>query len=138
MFFTVSGGNMVLLHGFVKKTRTNARQRAEARGATNEGAQPPWLTGNPHVGSTLESLLREDGTYEDAKDHAIKSVLAYKLEQAMKAQNLSKAKMAERMETSRSQLDRLLDPENEGVTLHTLKRAAAAVGMRVEVELRQP
>ncbi len=94
--------------------------------------------GNPHVGSTLESLLREDGTYEDAKDHAIKSVLAYKLEQAMKAQNLSKAKMAERMETSRSQLDRLLDPENEGVTLHTLKRAAAAVGMRVEVELRQP
>ena len=94
--------------------------------------------GNPHVGSTLESLLREDGAYEDAKDHAIKSVLAYKLEQAMKAQNLSKAKMAERMETSRSQLDRLLDPENEGVTLHTLKRAAAAVGMRVEVELRQP
>ena len=63
--------------------------------------------GNPHVGSTLESLLREDGAYEDAKDHAIKSVLAYKLEQAMKAQNLSKAKMAERMETSRSQLDRL-------------------------------
>ena len=93
---------------------------------------------NPRVGSTLESLLREDGSYEDAKEHAIKSVLAYKLEQAMKAQNLSKAKMAERMETSRSQLDRLLDPENEGVTLHTLRRAAAAVGMRIELELRQP
>ena len=44
--------------------------------------------------------------------------------------------MAERMETSRSQLDRLLDPENEGVTLHTLKRAAVAVGMRLELELR--
>jgi predicted XRE-type DNA-binding protein len=93
---------------------------------------------NPHVGSTLESLLRKDGTYEDAKNHAIKSVLAYKLEQAMKAQNLSKARMAERMETSRSQIDRLLDPENEGVTLHTLKCAAAAVGMRLELELRQP
>lgn len=91
---------------------------------------------NPHLGSTLESLLRDDGTYEDAKNDAVKSVLAYKLEQAMKDQNLSKARMAERMETSRSQLDRLLDPENEGVTLHTLKRAAAAVGMRIELELR--
>ena len=89
------------------------------------------------AGSTLESLLREDGTYEDAKNHAIKEVLAYKLTQAMKAQNISKARMAERMETSRSQLDRLLDPENERVTLHTLKRAAVAVGMRFELELRQ-
>ncbi len=91
---------------------------------------------NPYLGSTLESLLREDGTYEDEKNQAIKSVLAYKLEAAMKAQNLSKAQMAERMATSRSQLDRLPDPENEGVTLHTLKRAAAAVGMRLELELR--
>ena len=92
---------------------------------------------NPRIGSTLESLLREDGIYEDAKNHAIKAVLACKLTQAMKAQRLSKARMAERMETSRSQLDRLLDPENERVTLHTLKRAAAAVGMRLELELRQ-
>ena len=50
---------------------------------------------------------------------------------------LNEARMAERMATNRSQLDRLLDPENEGVTLHTLKRAAAAVGMRLELELRQ-
>ena len=92
---------------------------------------------NAHIGSTLESLLWEDGIYEDAKNHAIKAVLAHKLAQAMKAQNLSKARMAERMETSRSQLDRLLDPENERVTLHTLKRAAAAVGMRLELELSQ-
>ena len=89
------------------------------------------------VGSTLESLLREDGSYEEAKNQAIKSVLAYKLERAMQAQNLSKAGMAARMETSRSQLDRLLDPNNDGVTLHTLKRAAAAVGMRLEIDLRQ-
>ncbi len=65
---------------------------------------------NPRTGSTLESLLREDGSYEAAKNHAIKAVLAYKLEEAMKARNLSKAGMAKRMETSRSQLDRLLDP----------------------------
>ena len=92
---------------------------------------------NSHIGSTLESLLREYGIYEDAKNHATKAVLAYKLTHAMKAQNLSKARMAERMETSRSQLDRLLDPEYERVTLHTLKRAAAAVGMRLDLELRQ-
>lgn len=92
---------------------------------------------NPHAGSTLESLLREEDAYEDIKNDAIKSVLAYKLHEAMAAQNLSKARMARRMQTSRSQLDRLLDPQNQGVTLHTLKRAAEAVGMRLELELRQ-
>ena len=55
----------------------------------------------------------------------------------MQAQNLSKARMAKRMETSRSQLDRLLNPDNEGVILHTLKRAAAAVGMRLGLELHR-
>lgn len=88
------------------------------------------------VGSTLASLLREEGLYEDAKSYAIKSVFAYKLKQAMEAQNLSKACMAKRMETSRAQLDRLLDPNNESVTLNTLMRAASAVGMRLEIELR--
>ena len=92
---------------------------------------------NPRAGSTLESLLREDGLHEEAKNHAVKSVLACKLAQAMEAQSLSKTRMAARMETSRSQLDRLLDPENEGVTLHTLKRAAAAVGMRLELDLHR-
>ena len=98
-----------------------------------------WEGGHPgrHAGSTLESFLREDGSYEEAKTEAIKAVLAYKLEEAMKAQRLSKARMAARMETSRSQLDRVLDPDNEGVTLDTLKHAAAAVGMLLVRELRQ-
>ena len=56
----------------------------------------------------------------------------------MKTQNLSKVRMAERMGTSRSQLDRLLDPENEGVTLHALKRAATAVGMHLEIKGTAP
>ena len=93
---------------------------------------------NPRAGSTFESLLREDGLYEEAKSCAVRSVLACKLARAMDAQGLSKARMAARMETSRSQLDRLLDPENEGVTLHAPKRAAAAVGMRLELQLRRP
>ena len=64
---------------------------------------------NPRLGSTLESLLREDGGYEDVKNQAIQAVLAHKPEEAMKAQNLSKARMAKRKETSRSQLGCLLD-----------------------------
>ena len=63
--------------------------------------------------------------------------MAYKLEQAMKAHKLSRVGMAARMDTSRSQLDRLLDPDNDGVTQHTPKHAAAAVGMRLEIDLRQ-
>ena len=128
VFFTVSEQNMVLSQA------TPLQQLKLAERRMKEYIDMPEKT--PHLGSTLESLLREDGIYEDAKNDAVKAVLAYKLQQAMKEQNLSKARMAERMETSRSQLDRLLDPENEGVTLHTLKRAAAAVGMRLELELR--
>lgn len=90
---------------------------------------------NPRTGSTLESLLREDGVYEEVQNRAVKSVLAHKLREAMETQQLSKKGMAERMETSRSQLDRLLDPKNDSVTLDTLSRAAAAVGMELKVEL---
>lgn len=92
---------------------------------------------NPRTGSTLESMLKDDGIFEETKTDAIKAVIAYKLEQAMKEQKLTKARMAKQMETSRSQLDRLLDPENESVTLQTLKRAAAVVGMRLELELHR-
>lgn len=97
---------------------------------------PKSMPKNSRTGSSLEDMLREDGIYEDAKNRAVKSILARKLMQAMEEQNLSKARMAERMETSRSQLDRLLDPDNESVTLETLKRAAGAVGMQIEIELR--
>lgn len=91
---------------------------------------------NPRSGSTLEELLRAEGQYEDCQTDAIKKVLAYKLGEAMESKELSKAAMAERMETSRSQLDRLLDPDNESVTLHTMKKAAEAVGLKLELQLR--
>ena len=91
---------------------------------------------NPRSGSTLEELLRAEGQYEDCQTDAIKKVLAYKLSEAMERKALSKTAMAERMETSRSQLDRLLDPDNESVTLHTMKKAAEAVGLKLEFQLR--
>ncbi len=87
------------------------------------------------VGSTLDSFLTEEGILEEATEHAVKSVLAWQIDQEMKARNLTKAAMARQMQTSRAQLDRLLDPDNSSVTLHTLHRAASILGKRLRVEL---
>jgi antitoxin HicB len=87
------------------------------------------------IGSAFDDFLREEGTYEATQAVAIKRVVAWQIEQAMNQQHITKAEMARRMDTSRSQLDRLLDPGSESVTLETLTRAARAVGRRVKVEL---
>jgi len=91
---------------------------------------------NPHRGSSVEGFLREEGLYEAASARAIKEVLAWQIEREMERQGISKAEMARLMRTSRSALDRLLDPENESVTLSTLFRAAAALGSNLGVELK--
>ena len=77
-----------------------------------------------NIGTSFDSWLREEGIYEEATSTAIKRVLARQLEAAMKEQNVSKAEMAKRMNTSRAALDRLLDPQHAGVTLSTLQKAA--------------
>ena len=91
---------------------------------------------NPRSGATLEELLRAEGEFEESQTDAIKKVLSYKLNEAMEQKSLSKAAMASTMKTSRSQLDRLLDPNNESVTLHSMKKAAEAVGLKLELQLR--
>jgi antitoxin HicB len=88
-----------------------------------------------HIGSSLEDFLKEEGQLEESRQIAAKRVLAWQLQQAMESQHLSKVEMAKRMQTSRSQLDRLLDPENDKVQLDTLNRAAAIVGKRLKIEL---
>jgi hypothetical protein len=90
---------------------------------------------NPHIGSLFDDFLKEDGIYDEVQTVAIKRVLAWQLVEAMKEHNLTKAAMAKRMDTSRAQLDRLLDPENDSVTLATLTRAAAVVGRKVRLDL---
>ncbi|MCW5712364.1 Fis family transcriptional regulator (plasmid) [Shinella yambaruensis] len=87
------------------------------------------------LGDAFEDFLKEQGTYEETTEHAIKRVLVFQLEQAMKKQNIGKAEMAKRLCTSRSQLDRLLDPDYRGVTLAILARAAKAVGRTLRLEL---
>jgi antitoxin HicB len=88
-----------------------------------------------HTGSTFESFLEEEGILDEVDTVAIKRVLARQLSEAMKAGNLTKKAMAERIGTSRSQLDRLLDPENGAVHLQTITRAARAVGKRLRIEV---
>ncbi|MEZ5288071.1 MAG: helix-turn-helix transcriptional regulator [Vicinamibacterales bacterium] len=87
------------------------------------------------IGSSVDSWLQSEGTYEQTSSRAIKRVLARQLQAAMEAQQVSKVEMARRMGSSRSALDRLLDPNNESVTLSTLTKAAAAVGLQVRLEL---
>ncbi len=85
--------------------------------------------------STLDDLLAEDGVLEEFQATAIKEVLAWQIEKAMKDQGISRTQLAERMGTSRSQVGRLLDPKNGNVTLSTLQRAAEIVGRKVRLEL---
>lgn len=88
-----------------------------------------------HVGSDFDDFLREEGLLEEAEAVAAKRVLAFEIGRAMKEQELSKAAMARLMETSRSSLDRLLDPEVPSVTLLTIEKAARALGKRVQIRM---
>ncbi len=90
---------------------------------------------NPHVGSTFESWLDEQGIREEVTAAAIKEVLAQQLAAEMKKKGITKARMAEMMETSRAQLDRLLDAGRD-VTLDMITRAASVLHKDLVVELR--
>jgi DNA-binding Xre family transcriptional regulator len=87
------------------------------------------------IGSSFDDFLKQDGVYEEVTARAIKRVLARQLDDLMRREDISKTELASRMKTSRAQLDRLLDPENESVTLGTLARAAQAVGRHLRMEL---
>jgi predicted XRE-type DNA-binding protein len=87
-----------------------------------------------HMGSSVDDFLKEEGIFEEAQAQAIKEVVAWQLAEAMRKQKISKSKMATLLRTSRTQVDRLLDPRND-ITLSTLQRAAAIVGCRVSIEL---
>lgn len=88
------------------------------------------------LGSTLDALLAEDGTLAEVEAVAIKRVLAWQIEQSMKEKGLTKSEMAKRMGTSRSALDRFLNPNITSVTLHTMDKAAAALGKVLSFELK--
>jgi DNA-binding Xre family transcriptional regulator len=88
-----------------------------------------------HTGSSFDSFLEEEGILDEVEAVAVKRVIAWQLAEAMKAGQISKKAMAERLGTSRSQLDRLLDPENSAVHLQTIAKAARAIGKRLRLEM---
>jgi antitoxin HicB len=90
---------------------------------------------NPHIGSSLDDLFEEEGTLNEINIIAVKRVIAWQIQQEMASRNLSKTEMAQQMQTSRSSLDRLLDPDNPAVTLDTIERAARVIGKKVRFEL---
>ncbi|MGB3291846.1 MAG: Fis family transcriptional regulator [Phormidesmis sp.] len=88
-----------------------------------------------HVGSSFDDFLEEDGILAEVSAVALKRIVAWQIAQAMETQGLNKASMADAMNTSRSALDRLLDPENIAVTLKTMDRAATVLGKQLRIEL---
>ena len=92
-------------------------------------------TKNPHWGSSLNDFLDEEGIREQVTTAAIKSVIAMQLAREMKKKRMTKKRLAELMQTSRAQIDRILDPEKGNVTIETLQRAAALVGRQLRFEL---
>lgn len=89
---------------------------------------------NRHIGSDFDDFLREEGIQPEVEAAAVKRVIAFQVRALMKQSDLSKSELARRMETSRSAVDRLLDPDNTSVTLLTLEQVAKALGQRVRIE----
>ena len=90
---------------------------------------------NKHLGSSFDEFLRSEGLYEEVTTLAWKRVLSWEVTEAMKRVGINKSEMSKRMGTSRSQLERLLDPDNPNVLLETVQKAAAAVGKRLTIGL---
>jgi len=98
-------------------------------------AQKKKQNGKGKIGSSFDAFLAKEGILEMCEEQALKQILADQIRAAMEKDSLTKSAMASRMQTSRRALDRLLDPNNTGVTLHTLQRAALAVGRQLRLEL---
>ncbi len=116
------------------------------RGAGSQSVYHQWYTivvapkrgekpSSGQSGSSFDSFLQEEGIRDDVEAVAIKRVLAWQLEQAMNKQHITKQAMARELHTSRSQLDRLLDPRNVSVSLDTMARAAKALGKSLAIRI---
>lgn len=90
---------------------------------------------NSHVGSSLDAFLKEDGIYDEVVVLAAKKTIARQLKARMDNRDMSISGLAKELNTSRNQVQRILDPQDHNITLATLERAAAAVGCKVKLEL---
>jgi antitoxin HicB len=117
-----------------RRKRPTATLRSR-EGASKRSKATDKRATNRHQGSSIDDFLKEEGVFEAFQARAIKEVIAWQLEQAMKVQHLSKRRLAALMHTSRTQIDRMLDPNDGNVTIETLQRAAAILGRKLQVEL---
>lgn len=138
------GDRTHVLYDSCEETRLIARIRQEISEDSDERAcdcqasvelVEVGIMGTKNLGSSFDNFLEDEGLLEDATATAVKRIIAYQLTEKMSEDNISKSAMARRMETSRSALDRLLDPSNPAVTLQTLQSAVSALGGRLKVEL---
>ena len=93
------------------------------------------MTTNKHIGSDFDEFLETEGLLAEVEATAVKRIIAYQIRQEMEARHISKRELAQMMKTSRSSLDRLLDPDNRSVTLLTLETAAHALGKKLKVQI---
>jgi antitoxin HicB len=114
----------------------DAGPRSGYRGSPAERTDVKNRIEKGRIGQSFDSFLKEQGRHQASTPQAIKRVIAYQLVAAMQEQKLSKTAFAKKLKTSRSQLDRLLDPDNAHVTLDALARAAKAVGRELQLQLR--
>jgi antitoxin HicB len=90
---------------------------------------------NPHIGSNFEDFLQEENLLDEVQALALKRVISWLIQEEMQKKSLTKTAMAQQMKTSRSSLERLLNPENTSTTLETLQKAATVLGKKLKVEL---
>jgi len=90
---------------------------------------------NAAIGSSFDSFLEEEGILDEVENEAVKKLIVIQIRQSLEEHKISKTELAHRLETSRAAVDRLLDPENDSITLNTLKRAAMVIGKRLRLEL---
>jgi predicted XRE-type DNA-binding protein len=90
---------------------------------------------NKHIGSSFDSFLEEEDILAEASAEALKRVIAWQIKNFLDTNHITKATFAQRMKTSRSQLDRLLDPENTTISLKTLVSTANAMGKHIEINI---
>ena len=88
-----------------------------------------------YIGSNFDDFLQEEGLLAEAEATAVKRIIAYQIEKEMAERNISKSALASMMKTSRSSLNRLLDPQNSSVTLLTLETAALALGKKLKIQI---
>ena len=118
---------------FVKKKAARKSASSVKVAAIKKPADAKVSVGS--IGSSFEGFLKDEGVYDEIASIALKRAIAWQIESAMTSQGMTKATMASRMKTSRSQLDRLLDPDNDKMQLDTLCRAASVIGKRLMISL---